>query len=603
MKLYKTLSLFALAFGAISFAACVDYDEPTDEFNQTDINITDSVYHGKPDSIGYGTLPTEEAVDAATKKLETRFHQTITGQYAIRGGKNGDVPGPHAYQRQYSLGPDNYAQYTTVPHSDFMYGTLKSTYDVSAEFNSGPNGSFIMVKNAIVPLINDPAIDTIPELKAIYLLLYDFAAQEVADIFGPFPYQNFKENFSNSPFVYQNLEVIYKKIVENIDDVIACLENFKNRPEWYQNKIMEQIWSYTVVLQHKYDPTQDIENWRRFANSLKLRMAMHIVKVNPTLAQTWAEEAVASGVIETTTDEAVLSPLMVGFTNPLLEIWNNWGDARLSASFESLLMSLNHPFAKSVFRKNSDPITNLKTGEVLPANTRIVGLREGIHPGQGQAYGNNQMIAYSSLVAENVAMAPLYLIKLSEVDFLRAEGALRGWNMGGDAKMFYERGIEYGYLNDRLIGDYAYTSALPEYMAQTEATPYIYQDPMGNVVDPKTGNSYLESVTKIGVAWNEGDSQETKLEKIITQKYIALFPNSWEAWGDMRRTGYPKVFPVMNADEGDGTLKYGDLIRRAPFPNTDDASVRDIDRTGLEALGGEDYQSTRLWWDVEGPNF
>ena len=169
--------------------------------------------------------------------------------------------------------------------------------------------------------------------------------------------------------------------------------------------------------------------------------------------------------------------------------------------------------------------------------------------------------------------------------------------------MFYERGIEYGYLNDRLIGDYAYTSALPEYMAQTEATPYIYQDPMGNVVDPKTGNSYLESVTKIGVAWNEGDSQETKLEKIITQKYIALFPNSWEAWGDMRRTGYPKVFPVMNADEGDGTLKYGDLIRRAPFPNTDDASVRDIDRTGLEALGGEDYQSTRLWWDVEGPNF
>ena len=603
MKLYKTLSIFALAFGAFGLVACVDYDEPTDEFNETDVNLTDSVYHGNPDSIGYGTQPTEEAVDMALAKLETRFHQTITGQYAIRGGKNGDVPGSHAYQRQYSLGPDNYAQYTTVPHYDFMYGTLKSSYNVSSEFNGGPNSSFIMVKNAIVPLINDPAIDTIPELKAIYLLLYDFAAQEIADVYGPFPYQNFKENFSNSPFVYQSLEAIYTKIVENIDDVIACLDNFDTRPDWYKDKIMNQIWGYTVVLQHKYETQKDIENWKRFANSLKLRMAMHIVKVNPNLAQTWAESAVASGVIEKVEDEAVLTPMMVGFTNPLLQIWNGWGDARLSASFESLLMSLNHPYVKSVFSKNSDPITNLKTGEVLPAKTRVVGLREGIHPGQGQSYGNNQMIAYSSLIADNVAMAPLYLIKLSEVDFLRAEGAIRGWNMGGNAKMFYERGIENGYLADRSMGDPEYTTSMPAYMAQTEATPYTYKDPMGNVVDPLTGNSYLESVTKIGVAWNEGDSQETKLEKIITQKYIALFPNSWEAWVDMRRTGYPKLFPVMNADEGDGTLKYGQLIRRAPFPNTDDASIRDIDRTGLEALGGEDYQSTRLWWDVEAPNF
>jgi hypothetical protein len=94
-----------------------------------------------------------------------------------------------------------------------------------------------------------------------------------------------------------------------------------------------------------------------------------------------------------------------------------------------------------------------------------------------------------------------------------------------------------------------------------------------------------------------------KLEKIITQKYIANFPYSFEAWTDLRRTGYPKLFPVLNADEGDGTLKYGDIIRRAPFPDTDDASVVDIINSGLDALGGEDYQATRLWWDVDKPNF
>ena len=46
-------------------------------------------------------------------------------------------------------------------------------------------------------------------------------------------------------------------------------------------------------------------------------------------------------------------------------------------------------------------------------------------------------------------------------------------------------------------------------------------------------------------------------------------------------------------------LKYGDILRRAPFPNTDDASVSDIQATGLKALGGPDLQATRLWWDVE----
>ena len=60
---------------------------------------------------------------------------------------------------------------------------------------------------------------------------------------------------------------------------------------------------------------------------------------------------------------------------------------------------------------------------------------------------------------------------------------------------------------------------------------------------------------------------------------------------------------MLNADEGDGTLRYGDIIRRCVFPDTDDSSVADIIETGIDALGGEDYQATRVWWDVDAPNF
>ena len=151
------------------------------------------------------------------------------------------------------------------------------------------------------------------------------------------------------------------------------------------------------------------------------------------MAKKWAEEAVEGGVIEDISQEIVLKPFNSGFDHPLMQISDTWGDTRLSASFESILKSLNHPYADYLFSKNSNPIENSKTGEVTAANTRLVGIREGIEPGQGQSVGTNSYIAYSKISPERLGAfgVPLYLMKLSEVDFLRAEGALHGWNMGG----------------------------------------------------------------------------------------------------------------------------------------------------------------------------
>ena len=597
MKTYKFLTALMMGLATMGLTSCLDFDEPEDTFVDTDVALDDVVLHGAADSINYLYYePTEQGVDSAILRLQNYFQMTITGQFALRGGKNGDMPGEHAYQRQYCLGPDNYAQYSTVPHYDFMYGTLESTYDISDDFNAGPNSSYLIVKNALVPILNHPDIDSIPEMKAIYLLMFNFASQEVADIYGPFPYADFKGNRDESPFTYNDLRSIYYTIEANIDTIVNCLRAYEGRPDWYQQKVQRLMEDYTRLTQDPLIGKTGMDSWIRFANSLKLRMAMHIVKAEPATAKRWAEEAVAGGVVEDETQELLLAPIMLGFTNPLLQIWNGWSDNRLSASFESLLMSLHHPYADYLFAKNGNQLINEKTGEALPAETRIVGLREGIHPGQGQGFATNQMVGFSGFVADIIATAPLYLMKMSEVDFLRAEGAVRGWNMGGTARSFYERGIEKGYVEERLMASPDYAEAMPEYLSLEEAYAYTYHDPLGRVSDEP-------SVTKIGVKWNDGDDQETKLEKIITQKYIAGFPNSFEAWVDLRRTGYPKLFPVLNPDDGDGSLQPGDIIRRCVFPNTDDASIKDIQATGLSALGGPDQQATRLWWDTDAPNF
>ena len=588
----------SLMFASLAIQSCLDYDDPGSEMGESTVETDTERYVGNVDSIAFLNTPSAEAVDSASEVLRTYFQQALAGQYNIRGGKEGGLPAEHAYQRQYSLGPDLYAQYFTIPHKDFMYGTHTSTYNVSAEFNNGPLNAYTMAKNAIMPLLNHPLVDSIPEMKAINLLYYCVTAQEQADLSGPYTYLEDKLN-SESPQEYTDIKSIYYGIEENLNTIVACLENYETRPDWYKEKISNMMAEYCQTSRSVLTGDFSMNSYIKLANSLKLRMAMHIVKVEPETAQRWAEEAVAGGVVENADEQQGLFPMISGFNHPLPGIANSWGDLRMSASFESLLMSLDHPYTKYLFMPNSYDFINTKTGEVLmEAGTRICGLRAGTLVGNGQTYAQNQRQAYSTFSTDVVygSSCPTYFVKWAEVDFLRAEGALRGWNMGGSAQFFYERGIRNAYLEDPLIGAPQYTELVDAYMEQEVPVDYIQVDPLRDGPD-------WPSVTKIGVKWNEADDNETKLEKIITQKYIALFPLSTEAWTELRRTGYPKLFPVLNTDDGDGSIVQGEMIRRIPWVPTDPIAAAMVENSGIPALGGPDEQATRLWWDVDAPNF
>lgn len=603
----------AVVFAAFSLQSCLDYTDPGAELNPDTSMDDDQIYQGAADSINYEIEISDEGVQEAMSTLSTSLRQALGGEYSIRGGKEADFPGAHAYQYLFSFGPDMYAQYFVSPHTNYLGGTLRSTYDKSKDFYGGPGGAMTYVKTTIVPLINRPEIDSIPEIKAINLLMYDFCAQEYADIYGPFPYVDNKANKTDYPFTYNDLRTIYVNIVANIDTIVKCLNYYEagNRSSAYMKVVQQILENYTAFNNDIYNGRTGFDTWIRLANSLKLRMAMHIVKVDPEMAKEWAEEAVASGVIESHQEESVMSPMYMGFSHPLLTI-SGWGDIRLTASFESLLRSLNHPYitindtnaGPTVFDTNNGDLTNEEAGTNLKSGTRVVGLRSGIHPGAEQAYAQNMFAGFSALSSEIWSFAPLYIMKWAEVDFLRAEGALRGWDMGGTAEFFYNRGIENAALYESMMGYTWYEDAMEEYMAQENPTDYTYVDPMGETPD-------MPSVTKIGVKWNDGESQETKLEKIITQKYIALFPYSNEPWVDLRRTGYPKLFPVLNPSDGDGSLSIGNeseqdasnIIRRMPFVYDTTPDENDVMNTGIPALGGEDLQGTRLWWDVDASNF
>ena len=299
-----------------------------------DIQAIDSVTFDMDNefTIDFRHQTSQEGFESAYSALSPYLGSSKTAQYCLRGGKNGDVPGAHAYEYQYGLGPDCYANYMTIPHRDFMFGTLTSTYNNSTDFNGDPRRSYTMVKNALMRVLNHPQMDSIPEVKAINLLYYCISAQEMADLSGPFTYFEDKHNSVSTSF-YNDVETIYKDIVQNLDTIVACLRYHETRPSWYKERVRDILMSFNETNRDLLGSYTGMTTYIKLANSLKLRMAMHIVKRDPALAQKWAEEAVRDGVVESIDEQSGLFPVIIGFSHPLTTIIDSWGDSRISASF------------------------------------------------------------------------------------------------------------------------------------------------------------------------------------------------------------------------------------------------------------------------------
>jgi hypothetical protein len=100
--------------------------------------------------------------------------------------------------------------------------------------------------------------------------------------------------------------------------------------------------------------------------------------------------------------------------------------------------------------------------------------------------------------------------------------------MGGTAQSFYEKGIEASFKANGVSGAAEYLTGT------TTQIPYV---------DPKNTANNAPAMTKITVKWNEADNFETKLERIITQKWIALYPGRNRGVVGVQKDGLPEIVP------------------------------------------------------------
>lgn len=374
----------------------------------------------------------------------------------------------------------------------------------------------------------------------------------ITDYWGPIPYSAFGNGELSVP--YDSQESIYSDFFTTLDDAVAKLSaggsSYAGSDRMYGG---------------------DAAKWLKFANSLRLRLAMRIRYVDPAKAKSEAEKAVAAGVISDNSDNAFIS---VDDTNRNpLETITDWGEFRMSATMESILEGYGDPRMPEYFAPALDGDSD---GDGSPY--------EGLLNGQTKvSLETSKNAGHSDLAPKFVDVArggtnpPIEIMNAAEMFFLRAEGALNGWAMGGTAQSLYEDGIRTS-MTQKTGAD---ATAIDGYIAST-ATPVPY-------------DAGTTAVTDIPVAF-AGDV-ETQLEQIITQKWLAIYPNGWESWAELRRTGYPRQYARVQSENPD--VAANEIMRRMIYVQSEFDTNGEAVSAAIASpeLSGGDKNSTKVWWD------
>ena len=115
---------------------------------------------------------------------------------------------------------------------------------------------------------------------------------------------------------------------------------------------------------------------------------------------------------------------------------------------------------------------------------------------------------------------------------------------------------------------------------------------------PAAVNDSLPPVSTVPVAFDGSAPREGQLEQIITQKWIALYPDSEEAYAERRRTGYPTLYNRLNSLNA--KIPVDQLPRRMPYVSSEYSTNEEAVNDAVNnLLGGPDDGTTKLWWDAK----
>ncbi len=398
-----------------------------------------------------------------------------------------------------------------------------------------------------------------PDYHNLYnmaLIWQAFVFHRATDAYGDIPFSEAGQAFHKGNYKpkYDSQESIYYQMLAQLNDAVDALDPNQNN-----------FGKFDIVY------NGDIEKWKKMGNSLMLRLAMRLIKVQPDKSEEWVKKAFSKSLLQSNDDNLAIKALdpnatVSQLTNQASFMFSRSATGQISATFFNYLKERNDPRLKYMVAVYTDPY-DASTKNDDPSIQK--GLPNGLdrfslvddpsydpdHPAQENQYSTLNRDVYGKL--DGIRM----LLTYAEVQFMLSEAALRGW-ISGDVKAYYENGVKADMKN---VANYEKSAVISD----SEINEYLTDNPFVGTGD-----------------------QNAALEQINNQYWIATFLNGYEAYANFRRSGYPKLIPVNYLDNETGGKMPGRLI----YPKNE-AVLNEANYKEAVARQGKDDFITHVWWD------
>lgn len=373
--------------------------------------------------------------------------------------------------------------------------------------------------------------------KAIALVLKAYIFSILTDLYGDIPCaEATKGGEGNFLPAFDTQKAVYEQILAWLDEANVLVHT--REPLLYGGD----------VIYGAHNSAANMAKWKKFANTLKLRSLLRILSrdgelpVREHITRLLADPA-AYPLFESNADEAIFRYTGVfPYYNPFYNARTlDWRDGSYFTTF--FLSTLNG---------TADPRRTVWARTITVDGQPVY---RGID--SGYPVGVEYSVDANSNYHDALKTLPQLgvLMPYAELEFIRAELALRGFNTGSTPKVHYDKGIAAS-------------------MAQWGVSL-----PTGFVDRP-------------GVAYPEDDTFDAQLEQLILQKYYASFFVDFQSWFEKRRTGYPGL------PKGSGIPADRVFPTRLPYPlylqSLNAGNLADA----VQRMGGDDCY-IRVWWDVD----
>ncbi len=369
--------------------------------------------------------------------------------------------------------------------------------------------------------------------SVILTTLRVFSFQSLTDMFGPIPYsQALNIDMYPTP-KYDSQKEIYEGLLKELHEVVSL----ETEP------ILSDVGSQDVIY------GGDITKWKKFANSLMLRLAMRVSTVDPVLSKKYATHALENDGVFLDNSESALF---------------NSGEKSPSGSilYESVFDDSNlgnlmaSPVMVEIQGRTNDPRKDMYW-EDFDKGSPGYGVDGSV---DGFAHINRKYAGHKKYFRGKVN-TPVPFIHYAEVEFLLTEAAVRGGYGVNDATTHFNKAVT----------------------ASIEATASI----VDSTLQTNTISDFLAQADV------DIDQAADKLNRIAEQKFIALFIQGPEAWSEIRRFDYPAMTPSVL----DGTVF--PFPKRFTYPQNAQNLNRKNVKLAADLLNGDDTQQTKLWWDTK----